>query len=47
MTEIQVRALAKAALGLWAARAVNGSDDDADRAFLHEVTQIIVATGGE
>ena len=43
MTEQQIRQLAHAALSLWAARAVNGTDADADAAFLHEVSQIIAA----
>ena len=47
MTEQQVRALARAALSLWAARAINGTDDDAEREFQRAVTQTIAETATE
>ena len=47
MNETQIRALARAALQLWSTRAVNGSDDDADREFQRAVTQIIAETASE
>ena len=33
LTEFQIKQIAAAALVLWARRAVNGPDDDADREF--------------
>ena len=48
MTEIQdQKALAAAALVLWARRAVNGPDEDADREFQLAVPQIIAETTSE
>ena len=44
MSETQVRQLATAALVLWAARAINGTDDDAERAFQRVVSQVVAET---
>ena len=47
MTEFQLKKIAAAALVLWARRAVNGSDDDADAEFQRAVTLIIAETASE
>ena len=47
MTEQQIRSLARAALGLWAARAINGTDDDAEREFQRAVSQVVAETTSE
>ena len=47
MTEFQIKRLAHAALQLWAARAINGSDDDAEREFQRAVSEVVATTASE
>ena len=47
MTEQQIRQLAHAALQLWSACAINGSDDDAAREFQRVVSQVVATTASE
>ena len=47
LTEFQIKQIAAAALVLWARRAVNGPDDDADREFQLAVPLIITETASE
>ena len=47
LTEIQLKQIAAAALVLWARRAVNGPDDDADREFELAIPLIITETASE
>ena len=47
MTEFQIKQIAHSALVLWAARAINGSDDDAEREFQRAVSQVVAETASE
>ena len=47
MTEFQLKQIAHAALSLWAARAVNGTDTDADAEFQRAVSQVVAETASE
>ena len=47
MNEQQVRQLAHAALVLWSACAIHGSDDDAAREFQRVVSEVVATTASE